>query len=357
MAKTSSVVSKADHPPSQNHHHDHEHHHHHSHYERTVDEDGTVYEKTVTEEVVKESDVDPPAGGGVAATTAAAAVSGSGGQKGKQKKKVVEEVDKVVDETITASTTRAPPGSPTPSHHSHRSHHPEVIVNVNVPTNPAPAPPAVQPAAIPLPASAAPSPAASVRSMQLPKFLKSSPPKTALVEAVPEEDEEVMQLEQGDEVVIKLVTTTTTTRRAATPPKDLFAAPVPVPTAPPVYALGYVECDPDFQPLAPLVQSPKPVKAKTLSTPRQPVVPPPPVRSASGSPQRVVERTTVETFTYPISEDTAAMTMGGPTTKGIGGVRTAALSETSNRGTKAGIQPIPYGKYRHPIQRVLIDRV
>ncbi|ORY26863.1 hypothetical protein BCR39DRAFT_539834 [Naematelia encephala] len=264
----------------------------------------------------------------------------------------------------TVVPSRAP--SPTPSHHSHHSHHPEVVVNVTIPQPVAAPPPtlapqpepisAAQPAlglvvpdppqsvqlhTIPLPASraatVAPSPTPSRRTMHLPKFLQSSPK-----EAVIEEEQVVNPNEQ---VTMKTVTTTTTTRQPVNPPAEIVAAPL---------AVGYVENDPNWRPPPP---------------PVAPLTPISPARDTS--PKRVIETTTVETVTYPITppkhsalpaptEDapTYATVRGGPTTRGIGGQRDTALSESDGRrsGTKGGLRPISYVDYSALIRQTPTTR-
>lgn len=274
----------------------------------------------------------------------------------------------VIVEPLHLPVTAPVPPSPTPSHHSHKSHrshhHPEVIVNVNVPTAPAPAPiapgivplpvPIVEPkpvkaAAVPLPPSVLsvpPSPAGSVRSMRLPKILRNEPKyHPTYVQAIPEEalnkTTNVVEEQLGDEIVTKVVTTTTTSRRATTPPKTPSpVAQARIPTPPPG---GYVVNDPSWYP-------PKPA-TKVPSVRAAPVAPPTPITPAlplprEGSPGRFVETTTTETITYPISLDTNAGVLGGPTTKGATGARTAALSDVNgpSSGTKAGLRPIPFSK-------------
>lgn len=392
MAKTPSIHSSASRPTSQHHHHDHQHHH--SHYERSVDEDGTVREKTVVE-IVK----DPT----LPVTAAEGGERGGGKKKGKERqrarKETVDEGDQVVQEIVETTTTKvqairptsllnpqpsdilpnppAVPGSPAPSHHSH---HPEVVVNVTIPapapvpiTIPVPppviAPPApspLPPHAIPLPPSIAPSIApAQSANMQLPGILKAPPPPVGLVVAddMPEATAvgDIGPGQGGEEVVTQVVTTTTTTRRPASPP-EIPLAGLPAVQAgivlPPM-GIDYVQNDPTYHP-PPLPPSPSPPPAP-LTDPNQT--------------QRVIETTTVETITFPSasppkkekgflkglfgkssalpagseSVDTGAAIRGGGTTLGVGGVRMREGSGVS--GLKGGIRPIPYGQSCHPARR------
>ena len=268
---------------------------------------------------------------------------------------------------IAAANDIPVPGSPAPSHRSrhssHRSHHhhPEVVVNVHNAPAQVPAPvvaapalvatsapalvvpttkkaPAILAENIPLPKSVAPSPAASLRSMKLPKALRREP-KTAYVEPIPEEDsdddDDGEVLGNGEQVVTKVVTTTTTTRRPTGSPE---IAPPPPPVMDP--RTGYVENDPGWRPTPPKTVT------RSGAAPALAPAPPLPAVSPDGSPQRYVERTTVETIAYPFAVDTAATTVGNATTKGIGGGRKAMLSPTdgAGRGAKAGLPPIPYGE-------------
>jgi hypothetical protein len=259
--------------------------------------------------------------------------------------------------TVAVPVSIAPPGSPTPSHRSvkshksHRSHHhPEIIVNVNVPTTNPPAPAAAAPPVIvapiprspsvhahhfPLPASNFPSPTASVRSMRLPKLHKSTAPTMAYVEAIPEGDE--VEVGLGDEVVTKVITTTTTTGRPTSPPEATQPRQLVTPPPEPVVYGNYVQNDPHYRP------PPKTAPAPP-TMPLTPVTPPPPA-GRGGSPDSFIETTTVETVTYPISVVTGATTFGGATMKGGTGAR-AGLSTVSATpaGTKGGLVPIPYSE-------------
>ncbi|ORX34396.1 hypothetical protein BD324DRAFT_146477 [Kockovaella imperatae] len=348
-------------PPSQHHHHDHEHHHTHSHYEREVQPDGTVIEKTITEEIKEtpagEEGHDPSSQEEKGGAGAGAGLSKT--QRKKANKKAREaaaaalvaaaEAEKAVEEAVAVPTTVVP-GSPTHSHRSHHTHHsdrshrshhhhPEIIVNVNAAPAVAPVAPLFEPHNIPLPASRAPtvvpsSPTASVRSMRLPKtiFSKGGTAAPLLVQPIPEaEEENVMEVAPGDEVVTKVITTTTTTRRPATPPEEIAIPMVMDPSK------GIVENDPSWKYTPP--------KAGSVAPPPPPAPPTPPAPELSpprGSPQRFVETTTVETVSYPIHVDTSATTLGNATTKGLGAARSALLTTTSGgrTGTKAGLKPI-----------------
>jgi len=288
----------------------------------------------------------------------------------------------IVEPPVAAAlpTTVPAPPSPTPSHVSHRSirshrshrshHHPEIIVNVNVPAGPAAAvlaaPPEVPLPAAPVPPAAPaaapalvqsappaiepttaqttapslskhhtsvpPSPTGFVRSMRLPKALRCEPkaPSVAYVQEMPEEAP--ADVDDGD-LVTKTVTTVTTTRRAPTPPKTPPPASV---VAAPVIPGTYVVNDPAWVPPAPPLAPPAPL------------TPPPPVMAEpkGGSPG-YVETMTVETVTYPIN--TTATTVANPATMGVGGARAAAPSTAGASavpGTKGGLTPIPMGTPR-----------
>ena len=157
-------------------------------------------------------------------------------------------------------------------------------------------------------------------------------PKPALVHAIPEDDE--VEVMPGQEVVTKVIMTTTTTRRPASTPE-----PIPAPMVMDL-SKGYVENDPDWK------YSPPKAKAVAPPPPPVPPTPPPAPTPPRASPERFIERTTVETISYPVNVDTAVTTAGGVTTKDIGGARSAMLSQsTAGRSdTKAGLKPISYGK-------------
>ncbi|WWC67693.1 uncharacterized protein I206_101605 [Kwoniella pini CBS 10737] len=281
-----------------------------------------------------------------------------------------------------------PPSSPAPSHKSRSSHHhPEVIVNVTIP-QPAPAappiilqPPAPVPAEIveteeidveepvkatPLvvpteipptpkaPTLIAPSPKApSIRSLAPAKSVKSRAP-TVIEE--PPEDEVVEETK-----VITTTTTTTTKKRPPSPPKTPQVISIDNPF------VENVETPPPPPSLPKSTKSSKPPAAPALTVP-SPALPATPMklpdflRCSGGSgekkPMKLIETTTVEKFYVPdesgnnVEVDTAATTMGGATTKGIGGARSAALTPSPGRrsGTKGGIRPIPMVDYEALIQ-------
>ena len=241
-----------------------DHHQHHSHFERDVDENGTVVEKTVVEDV-KELGQELEAGKGKGKKR-----KGKAKVQEQEKENVQDQVEAVVSQIVNPTSemvntkrtidvitpvTEPAPGSPT--HSSHHSHHPEIVINVNVaPPAPDVAPPdppvpssLVQPTTIPLPPSISSSPTATVRSMHLPKIFKgpSSKPFVATVE-----EEEVVETElvQGELVPYKT-------------------------------GLGFVENDPDWKPPGPKAILPSPPEAP------------------GASPHRVVKTTTVETVTFP----------------------------------------------------------
>lgn len=298
--------------------------------------------------------------------------------------------------TVKALSSIAPvPGSPAGSVRSLKSQArpPDVIVNIAIPQQAAaapapapviapPAPPVIAPNAVPLPPSIPPSPTPSIRSLKPVKSMKA--PDVVRVKAVPIPEEP-----EGVEEETTVVTTTRTVRKTATPPKvpsPPLAAPAALPaTAAPLRpGTPLVINDPTFLPLP----DPLPRAASTES------------RHSD-----MIERTVTETVSYPVKEkkgsfldkfkmpkfikptdtgpggspprnaaavpppgdghitvhvhggkkggvdvevDTAATTIGGPTTKGITGARTAALGSIKSEpdGTKAGLRPIPISKTR-----------
>jgi len=381
MAKSTEPPSS---PPQVEHHHEHDHHHHHSHYDRSVHEDGTIVEKTVVEDIVedkpaekkgkkkkvtakanvvaeaqaeviertvtetvKETTVVPPASQvfsirpesvvppTIAASIAPASAKAPTTVKAKTiKAPTIKPLTTVASPpTIAVPTIIEPavvPGSPALSHH-----HPEIIVNFNVPAVPVP-PPAKVP-------SLPPSPAPSIKSMKLPRIIKPAT-SVGLVEAVTEvdEDEDEQVLDVGDEVVTKVVTTTTTTRRAATPTPPRGPSPAEEKYDP---FIPIIENDPTYKP-------PPPPPPKSFLPP-QPLTMPPPTHIPDSVPHKTIETTTVETISYPIdpqgtSADSAASTMGNTTTQGVGRAKSALELVTGGRksGTKGGLKPIPMGKFR-----------
>ncbi|KAK4685372.1 hypothetical protein P7C73_g4783, partial [Tremellales sp. Uapishka_1] len=269
----------------------------------------------------------------------------------------------VIENTVVADPIPlpAPPILPIPpspkasvkSTKSHHSHHPEVVVNVNLGDllHQAQAQATAQ-------GSKVASPAASVKNlpsrvasrapsivaptplpepdMQLPKIFKSSPSNQA--------EEPATRPDEGGDIV-EQVTTTVTTRT--------------------IMPKGSTEVIPAVD-LVQEVQSP-PSEAKSKkgkgkgrakdgvpATPEAPAAPAVPALPDE-SPTRVVETTTVETITFPITHsetvDTSATTVGNPTTMGYGGARNAGLAESSRiSGTKGGIRPIPLVDYQALIQ-------
>ena len=246
-------------------------HHHHSHFERDVDADGTVVEKTVVEDV-KESDQEPEGGKGKGKKR-----KGKAKVKEQDKENVQDQVEPVVGEIVNPTdemvhTKRsiglfAPVTEPTPVSPT-QSHHPEIVINVNVaPPAPDVAPipidppgsgsPPVHPTTIPLPPSVSSSPTATVRSMHLPRIFKR-PSGKPVVATVEEEEVVENELLQGE-----LVPTQT--------------------------GLGFVENDPSWKPPLPKALSPS-------------------LPDVSGStPQRVVQTTTVETVTFPAETGAAIL--------------------------------------------------
>ncbi|WWC59202.1 uncharacterized protein I303_101752 [Kwoniella dejecticola CBS 10117] len=287
---------------------------------------------------------------------------------------------------------------------------PPIIVQPPPPPTPSPAPPApaeiveeevidiqeksvrgtplVVPTEIPptpkAPTVIAPTPKApSIRSLAPPKSVKSKAPTV-----VEEPEEEVVE----ETKVVTTTTTTTTKKRPPSPPKtpqvistdSHFVENIEPPPPPPSVTKsksGKSSKPPPSAPppaltIAPSAKS----KRKSLPPPSVPVTPitPTPMKlptlfkgSSGGGkkPMKVIETTTVEKIIVPLDSDgeeeviveekdvieevdTAATTVGGATTKGIGGARSAALTATPGRrsGTKGGIRPIPMVDYQALIQ-------
>ncbi|WVQ97827.1 hypothetical protein IAU59_004942 [Kwoniella sp. CBS 9459] len=296
------------------------------------------------------------------------------------------------------------------SHRSH--HHPEVIVNVTIPQpTPAPVPAPV-PAASPAPAkpvtvvqeaeqvierevveiqpstplvvpasrppSAVASPAPTGRS-KLSSIFKPKP------KSPPPEEEEPTPAEEEVVEETKVITTTTTTikRRPPSPPKVIstdnpFVENDPEPSLPPAATTTAKSAKSKPKSLPPPSPVPSIKSVPATPVPATPMKLPslfkPSPLGGSGSggkkkPMKMVETTTVERYIVPADSDeeggaavevdvevdaagadvdTAATTVGGPTTKGIGGARSNALTVTSGRqsGTKAGLRPIPMIDYQ-----------
>lgn len=306
--------------------------------------------------------------------------------------------------TVKERSLRAP--LPTPSHRSRYSHHhPEVIVNVTIPQAIAasavplplpvitPDPPTpivteetaketVEKAVEDVPATPLAVPATAhhaSKTVSIPAVPPSLSPFTrsrlsrlqsAKATTVPLPPVAPTAVEQGvdeepEEKVVEETRVTTTTRtikrQPASPPKVFESSS------------RYLENTLEDEDPAPPPSPPPSTKPKSSvqSNPQIPPLPPSPVCSApnttvtmkchlfksksSPSPNvRTVETTTVETISYPLlpqqsieetDVNTAATTAGGPTTKGIGGARSVALTASSGRmsGTRAGIRPIPMG--------------
>ena len=277
MADSSSTSHRLPHTPD-----DHERRHQHTHVERDVDENGNVKEKTVIEDIRE-----PELGKGK-----------KGVDKGKGNRALKEGEEAVTAVTDTApavagpdmssrsgkaSGSKKPPSIVDSAVPAPEAHHPEVIVNVNLAPQPVqpktspPAPPSIDPTAVPLPTSGAASPVPSLRSMRLLNPFATSTaravvPTVSEVEKVDEVEDEVNR----PELVTKTVTTTTTNR---------------VPVLALRTGLGFVENDPDWMP-------PKPAAVKADPVPEP-------------SPGRVVETTTVETISYPFWAEGGSAAKGG----------------------------------------------
>lgn len=315
-------------------------------------------------------------------------------------------VPSVVPSVATLPTTSLRVPSPTPSHRSRYSHHhPEVIVNVTIPqaiaASAVPLPPpvitpdpptpivtgetvkeTVEKAVEDVPATPLAVPATAhhaSKTVSIPAVPPSLSPSTrfqlsrlqsAKATTVPLPPVAPTAVEQGvdeepEEKVVEETRVTTTTRtikrQPASPPKVFESSS------------RYLENTLEDEDPAPPPSPPPSTKPKSSvqSNPQIPPLPPSPVCSApnttvtmkchlfksksSPSPKiRTVETTTVETISYPLlpqqsieetDVNTAATTAGGPTTKGIGGARSVALTAKSGKmsGTRAGIRPIPMG--------------
>lgn len=373
--------------PSVHLHHDHAHNHHHSHYARSVDRDSAG-----NEQVTERKETADTGGGGGGGTTVVETKTVS--------QPAAASVKVPTLKALSAAGSAPVPGSPAGSVKSLKSRPPpEVIVNITLPQPAAPAPvppvvapppppplpqPTIAPTAIPLPPSIPPSPVPSIRSLKPPKSMKGAP-SVVRVKAVP-----IPEDPAGEEVEETTVVTTTKTVRKAgtTPPKapsPPLAAPAPLPVSYPRPGTPLVVNDPTFLPLPDSRPPPASINSRTATA------------SAEAHGPDMMERTVTETVTYPVKEkgsfldkfklpkfikptdtgpggspprkmtppgdghitvhvhggkgggvdvdvDTAATTIGGPTTKGITGARTAALGSIRSfepGGTKAGLKPIP----------------